>query len=112
MPYPILPNDSKDTIDSVIKSSRGDDKENRPSLLDKLTLFVATYLYFRYIGKAISTGQTIPKEWLKLDVVKTITKLSTSIHKTAIPKNGTNRETPKKTYKVVDIASGEPVTIQ
>ena len=116
MPYPILPNDSPNKETPLRTSSRGDDNGRRPSMLDRLTILVATFLYFRYMGKAISTGQKVPREWLKLDVVQRVKTIATNSLNSKTGHQSPTKvimgETPKKTYKVVDIASGEPITIQ
>lgn len=109
---------AKDKPSEVIteprKLLRGDDNVNKPSLLDKLILLIAVIYYFRYTGKAVATGQKIPRSWLELDVVKRIRKIKESLDVKKVyiaSKEEDKKEPPKTKFRVVDIATNEPVKI-
>lgn len=131
MPYPVLPDnpikDQQDKIDATKKSLRGDDHGVVTSWTDKLIMLVATFLYFRYVGKAIATGQKVPREWLNLNVAQTVDKIkvkfinyfATNLSKsdskpgeTVMGPGENGAGTKKSRYKVIDIASGTPLTVQ
>lgn len=126
MPYRVLPDESEvktkpvQVITEPHNKSRGDDIGSHPSLLEKLTILIAVWQYFKYTGKAIATGQKVPSWWAKMDVAQTIKRIKTNYINYYAPKSSNNGVTvpesetvvPKTKYRVVDIASGTPLIVQ
>lgn len=106
MPYSYLPESSGDSgagggsAPVVVKKPA-----DGMSFFDKLILLVVVWKYFHFTGKAIAEGKKIPKDWLKMRdriLPKKIKEMLSDTPKPVKPPS----------YKVVDLATKEPITVQ
>jgi hypothetical protein len=100
MPYNIdfTPEPEKKTQDKSAKSSG-----SSLSLFEKLLTLVIAWQFFHFTGKAIANGKKLPKDWLKLKDRILPKKLREILED--------KKEKTPTAYKVVDIATNEPISI-
>lgn len=103
MPYEYLPDEkAKDVVPTKTQEKRQSDSF---SLFEKILILVIAWKYFHFTGKAIAEGKKIPKDWLKMRdriLPKKIKEMLSDTPKPVKPPS----------YKIVDLATKEPIKVQ
>lgn len=100
----------KETI--VVAASKV--SSNVAGILDYLITLTAAFWYYFFIGLAILCKRRIPKEWLKLGTHFGMTKVTQRIsrsHPEPLQKVSGTKNTPKRTFKVIDIDTKRPMKV-
>lgn len=84
------------------------------NILDFLIVLTAAFWYFFFTGMAIVLKRKIPKEWMKLGTHLGMSRVSSRIKIASQKRSGevvASENTPKKTFKVIDIDTKRPMKI-
>lgn len=95
------PEDKKAQKKEMIPASSSSVK--KASFWDNLILFIATWQYFKWTGKAIAEGKKIPKEWMILGGAMEVKRVKEVLAKPP--------EAKKSAYKVVDLEAEKEVDL-
>lgn len=106
MAHPILPDEPEEAKKPMAPKPIQNKTENYSFFERVLTLLIA-WQFFHFTGKAIASGQKLPKDWMKLK-----DRILPKRVKDLLTDEAPKVEKKPNSFKVIDVNTGQPIPIQ